>query len=66
MAWVDRDGKEATGAYSLDVKESPYVGVMYINAKDEVFKCGHVAIMLIHKIIQVICIVLVDNVLQRL
>ena len=49
MAWVDRDGKEATGAYSLDVKESPYVGVMYINAKDEVFKCGHVAIMLIHK-----------------
>ena len=49
MAWVDRDGKEATGAYSLDVKESPYVGVMYINAKDEGFKCGHVAIMLIHK-----------------
>ena len=49
MVWVDRDGKEATGAYSLDVKESPYVGVMYINAKDEVFEFGHVAIMLIHK-----------------
>jgi len=48
LVWVDRDGK-ATGAYSLDVKESPYVGVFYLNEVSGALGNGHVALMLVHE-----------------
>ena len=49
MEWVDRDGKQREVIYRGYIKESPYVGVFYLNAIGGALDNAHVAIMLVHE-----------------